>query len=438
MEASLSGKAGGFRTYQLFFAAAMTWYVLPIARAYLHAGAFMYLYIALFLLGTAFWCFECASQIALATVRYTHLVPLIAAIALIGLVSIGTGAPGGVSYVKGVLPYIGMAAMFFLLKLDNNIEWMGILFAVLIGGTIVTSIVGLIRYPYAIRTISYGNASLESILTYQRLNIANYDLVQCSMFLIPIGIAVAFYGRRPVIGAALAGLAAVFIVKASFSIALTIALLVTLLSVTIMLWRIEPAHGIAFAVAIPLLAAAAIFLLGRFGQGNAFYATRVNEVLSVFSGGGASGDFASRIKNWGYSLETFVTNPLGVGCYYEYSVGAHGIGYHSQILDDLARYGILAIAFYISFFFGYHRVLADEWSKIGCGYMATVISIGYALLLTFNLGLDGFGEAAMMMFMLPAMPTLLDRIWRDGANREPESPKTEGESRHMLNGSVSL
>ena len=88
-------------------------------------------------------------------------------------------------------------------------------------------------------------------------------------------------------------------------------------------------------------------------------------------------------------------------------VGEHGIGFHSEVMDDLARYGIFALGFYLLFFYEYARLLREQWTKVGLACVTFPVCTVYALFLLLNIGFRSADESIFMLFILPALPDIL-------------------------------
>ena len=108
-----------------------------------------------------------------------------------------------------------------------------------------------------------------------------------------------------------------------------------------------------------------------------------------------------------YSLRSVAAHPLGIGPWYSYVVGDRGIGYHSAILDDMARYGLAALAFYGVFLAKYYRMLREQWARIGLRAAAAVITAGWALLLLLKIAFRAADESIFMLYILPVLPDIL-------------------------------
>ena len=94
-------------------------------------------------------------------------------------------------------------------------------------------------------------------------------------------------------------------------------------------------------------------------------------------------------------------------------VGDHGIGYHSEILDDLARYGVFAAGFYLWFFYEYIRMMKEQWSGIGLQSAVFPVCTVYALFLLLNIGFRSADESIFILYILPGLPDMLLSFGRD-------------------------
>jgi O-antigen ligase len=152
-----------------------------------------------------------------------------------------------------------------------------------------------------------------------------------------------------------------------------------------------------------------------------FVARNVNsEVLSIKARAAASllpggqhtkeGQFASdRISLYGISYKTFLEHPImGVGAYYSVAgvdVGLeHGIGAHSDLLDNLARYGLIGAVLYLPILFLLAFRAASEWRGTAYGRTALAMWILFFLMCCSN-PVSGQSEVGVSVFLLwPALP----------------------------------
>lgn len=90
---------------------------------------------------------------------------------------------------------------------------------------------------------------------------------------------------------------------------------------------------------------------------NFFYTQRLNEVYQFMLGNSKDGSLSERMDNIKISLQTFYQNFLtGRGFIYSSNVNETGIGMHSQLIDDLARFGLIGLLFTISIFYIYIKL----------------------------------------------------------------------------------
>src|SRR5699024_10895880 len=96
---------------------------------------------------------------------------------------------------------------------------------------------------------------------------------------------------------------------------------------------------------------------------NTFVKDRFEDIGNFVGGSNNTAqNLYNRTQKYQMSFDTFVDNPItGVGGYYY--VDGVGVGYHSQILDDLARYGVLGLLFYILFFYYFYKYVKIQWFK---------------------------------------------------------------------------
>jgi hypothetical protein len=140
---------------------------------------------------------------------------------------------------------------------------------------------------------------------------------------------------------------------------------------------------------------------------NETISVRLNELSLLLKIGEVIGDTAGRVDAYMLSISTILQHPLGIGPYYFSQEAREFIGKHSQILDDLARYGVVAIAFYCVFLKRYYMLLKEKWCKIGMGSVATSITVVYIALLLLNIGFRSAEESVIMLFILPELPEIV-------------------------------
>lgn len=90
---------------------------------------------------------------------------------------------------------------------------------------------------------------------------------------------------------------------------------------------------------------------------NTFYSSRLNEIGLALTGQTDEGSLIVRFENMKISVSTFFENPLiGSGFVYSSEIALYGVGMHSQIFDDLARFGIIGISLiFLIYFYWFKR-----------------------------------------------------------------------------------
>lgn len=88
---------------------------------------------------------------------------------------------------------------------------------------------------------------------------------------------------------------------------------------------------------------------------------RFLELSNFFSGNNVNGDMLTRLNLYSTSLQTFSNNPiLGVGGYYGHDSILKGIGGHSELIDNFARYGIIVGLNYILIIISFSKYVAKR------------------------------------------------------------------------------
>lgn len=276
--------------------------------------------------------------------------------------------------------------------------------------TCVTSALGVIVDNDAARSITYTLTDDTLQTNYKLRNIASIYLFQCLTLFIPLIVWFSKNRRKKLLPILLIVLVFFTLLNASFTIALIIGLVSLILSMAFLkIKRSTIIYAAILAVIMGILAYNGSAILGWLAGAipNERIAERVTSIRDLLYFNQQNNMATGRFDLYRVSFTTFLENPLGVGAFYAYKTYDNGIGYHSQLLDDLARYGLGAIAFYACFLAGYHNHLRNEWKKLGYPNVATITVILYLLLLIFNLGFRSAEESVVILFILPVIPKLL-------------------------------
>lgn len=391
------------RVSEILICVFYTWYFLPVCNALFWSGPFKLLAIGCLIAGLTYWYF-------LNGLRFNFmLVAVLGYMAVFSLLWI-LGIGDSHAHIRVSFTFWGTALAYAVLNEEARLrvgKYLLFLFIV----TYVTSAIGVLLDNNAARTIAHAAADDDLQRGFKMKNIASIYLFQCSIFFVPIFLTLPQTLKAKIGAGVLLSMSFVVLVNASFTIALIMFVFTLLLSVILK----EQVKVNRFVVATLLGAA----LLAVFFNGSELLtmagravksdkvAVRLFELRDMIYLGQSAGDAALRNELYLTSLRTFGENIFGVGPNYSYIMFDGGIGHHSQVLDDLARYGVCGLAFYIMFFLGYYLNLKNEWAKLGRPQIAFVITATYLIFLILNLGFRNAEESVIALFIMPILPSIL-------------------------------
>ncbi len=280
----------------------------------------------------------------------------------------------------------------------------------LLAVNIVSSYLGLQENMRAARALTNAATTAEALEEDHLLamkNIGSVYLYQGLVVLIPVWI---FFIKKKVSfvrASLLLWLTVSIVMKASFGISFLLMIIALILS-----WFDfrNPLEGLFFllcaliAVWIPWDAVTNELSLT---VENEEIAKKLGSLSRFLTSGEPDSGIRERFELYTISAETFWGNWFGVGIHYSYENKENGIGYHSQLLDDLARYGISAFLFYFTFLTQYLRLLMKKWRKRGMSGVAFPIVIVYLGFLILNLAFRSAEESVILLFLLPGLPDIL-------------------------------
>lgn len=390
--------------FELLVCVFLTWYFLPISQA-------------------LFWQYKTIifglfvfSAVALAFLNNIRLpkilIPILAYMLLLTVLTV-CKIGDAQEHIRVSFTCWGTALLYFAVLRDDARVRIGKYLLALLIVTAVTSAVGVIVDNNAARTLSHAAADEELQRQYQKQNIGDIFLFQCLVMFLPILICLPKKAWLKVVCWVVAVAVFLVLVNASFTIALIVYVFTLLLTLLLKNEKltVKGLLGllILFCLIVVLLVKGSdIFLYLSNNIENEKIATRMHELRQMIYFDQAQGDAAMRAEQYTMSWKTFLQNPLGVGAYYSYVVGTNGLGYHSKILDDMARFGIFAVAFYVMFFGWYYQYLKNAWKRAGHPRIAIVIVLTWILLLFLNLGFRSGTESVIMLFLMPAIPLMVE------------------------------
>ncbi len=395
----------------LFLMVYYAWFYLPYLRATFSTSFFKMLFFGCFVIGAVLlsWHYlaETGGKIRL---QWNILIPIfcyMVVMATMSVLQIGDAS----NHLNVSFTFWGTAIIYALLEYDPRERKLFILFILallIING--VTSYMGLLTDERAARALTNASTSAEELerdYTLSRRNISSIYFYQGLIVMVPICISMLKKRRHILIAACSFLFIVLIVVKASFAISM----LMLLIAIGISFINTKKLSGIFIIILCVILSLILplneLFVALANIIPNVEIAEKMVEIAQFFADGTMQGDLATRINLYLSSLKTFLSHPFGVGPHYSYVMYENGIGYHSQLLDDLARYGIFAIAFYVTFLFQYYKMLVKKWRKVGAEECVFQMIVIYICFLILNLAFRSAAESVVIFVLLPGLPELL-------------------------------
>lgn len=393
------------------------WYITPIFRAYFYGGIFNALIICLIAIWliTAIvlnpnWVFQFNFHIVIVSVQLLVFV-------IMALLFPNANA---ISYMKlGLSFWFTLYVYHFYITLGwrKVIGKIGLVTLTSLVISTITTLIGLISLPNAARSLT-SSSTLEQVDKMLQLkNIGGFDLIYGLIILIPGLMGFIFlekkeYGNKHLkkIVLAFIFLIILVIINASF----TIGILILIFSIIIGFFsKLKSRNllliGLILSFLIPLIPTDTVGIYVKqisYGIDNPYVSERFEDIGNFLQGTtNSSQHLLNRTKLYEMSLNTFKENPMGIGSYYY--VNGVGIGYHSQILDDLARYGILGLLFYLLFFYTYYRYIQKQWNKsnFNVNFLGTLLT--FLFISSLNPTFSSQSISIIIFFVVPALPEII-------------------------------
>lgn len=306
--------------------------------------------------------------------------------------------------------FFGLALIYFGILPEKSKISFGKKILLLFAITALTSAIGVIIDESAARTLSHAAADDNLQAVYQAKNISGIYMFQSLVYFVPLLVCLPKTRKAKLFSFAAIIILFIVILNASF----TISLIVFLISLALSIILRQKGANRFWTLILSVTILSLLFINGESILtsianiiNNNRVSTRIIELKNLIYNRVATGDAELRLELYTTSIKTFIEHPFGVGAFYSYITFENGIGYHSQILDDLARYGVFAIAFYVLFFISYYRILKKEYNKINAKQVAGIVIVVYMAFLTFNIGFRSAEESVCMFLILPLIPTLI-------------------------------
>lgn len=399
--------------FEPFFWIYFIWYYLPIARTFFKSALYNQIFFSFFICGCAICVIKSLIKRKRQKQWYLHfkntaLAPVVLYMLVFGVLvflDVGTAE----RHIRISFTFWGVLIAYYLITpYERAQRRLTILIALMFLVTAFTSLLGVIANPRAARILTYAANDLQEDLVIRMLNIGGIAFFQGLVVCVPILISFIRRNQYRTICTALLITIFVSLLSASFTITLLMFMVAFLFGYLSENTSIKNAFIVSIS-AFLIFVIPWTDILSYLADiiGNETISARLDSIARSISMGAFSGNLASRFQTYITSLNTFLSNPFGIGPEYTYLTLQNGIGYHSQILDDLARYGFWALAFYIAFFVGYYKLVKKQWGQIEMQRIALPIVSTYLGFLFLNPGFTSEHESVLMLFLLPTFPALL-------------------------------
>ena len=260
------------------------------------------------------------------------------------------GAGNVNSIIAGYVAFWSFLFIFEVYFQAGDYKAIGIITKVMIAViciTCITTIIASLIYPNISKLTYKDSATGENVAN--QLNVGGFDYIAGACVLAPIFMVLVFKQKKRLYLIPL-----ILCVVATFMSGYTIDFLVLCIGIICFLYSNKSgklnATKIFFVfltiIFVIFLAKNSINIADFIGKNNEHLAGRFREINSFLNGDLNDGtDLAYRITLYKRSIGTFLNHLLvGVGPYY--FEGNHGVGDHSQIFDDMARYGMIGVIAY--------------------------------------------------------------------------------------------
>ena len=399
-----------YRLTSMLPAIAIVLMVVPIARQFLNVWLTLAVFAVWALLAVILW-----PGWPLQLRRCFYLVPVWLAYALCEALRVGLDD----RFIGGFVLFLAPAFLYDYYRKDRGILAMLITVGIssFLAGSIM-SIKVLWAHPLAARLMSTNWVMSADYSYLGHSGVGDIRFTYGVAMLTPLLVALAAGTGRAkwlrVLMLVCVCVFAYYLYLATFAMSIYILIAGTFIAVFHHIKRLP----LKFAVSLLTVAAGLLFLV--LGADLMLFVARnvQSEVLSVkartlasvLPGGQAGASIApDRISLYGTSFETFLEHPIvGVGAYYSIAgvdVGLErGIGAHSDLLDNLARYGLIGAGLYLPILFLLAFRAASEWRGTAYGRTALAMWVLFFLMCCSN-PVSGQTEVGVSVFLLwPALP----------------------------------
>lgn len=271
------------------------------------------------------------------------------------------------------------------------------------------------------RLLTSSSTSLSIREYLEKKNIGSFDFIHGTLLLIPmilLNVKVFLVSREkflPVL-IVMASLAFAVIIMANFSIAyiiLTIAIILSLLPSNKNIFLMFFLTLVIVLLMSPIIVEISIFILTYIKNTSPSIMTQIKmeSLINVLNRNEDLSSTSVRFNLYLMSLKSFLSSPIyGIGGYYQ-NCGVN-IGCHSQILDDLGRYGLFGAVPFLLFISLYFNKI-----KVKLKSIRIKNTMFYTILLFFLLAFVNpvftYGISFAVFFVLPIYCKYLQERFQD-------------------------
>lgn len=274
----------------------------------------------------------------------------------------------GYSILLSLIPVV--LGYFIVYKRGREVLYYRNIILAAFGITIITTCIGLIRFPFAARILATIESSSDaSAVLYNWYNIGGYDFIYMVVLLYPL-LILAYKRKKIGLIPTVISVIALFlmVVLSEYTTALL------LLLITSLLFFIKRNPTSRDIVCFLIFSVVCMFVLEDFLSsflqwvGSLTGSETMIERLNSLAGGqaGLEQSESNRIFLYERSIQTFFANPL----FGTMLKGGGGVGGHSFILDTVGVYGIFGIALLFFMYRKIYRLFFEPFkNEDGYGYV---------------------------------------------------------------------
>lgn len=296
------------------------------------------------------------------------------------------------------------------------LQTMAVILLVLLGVTFVTTVIGLDEEKYLLRVLP--TLSVNERLSYYRRNIGSINHIYTAGLVLVTYFSKLKQLRKTsfwiqLVALLIAVAAFLLVIKGSSGITV-LACVVGL--VWFLLSRQKPAVRYILVIVLVFILLAGMDTLADGLKSlsqkvdNYYFSNKLADMAASLQGGEAMGDVAARTDGYKKCLETFIGSyGLGVGPQYGQVYAATTVDGHSQLLADLARYGILWLVGVITVSVDFVKSIKQHNKAAGIEVDNGAVYATFLMMFAMQPALSNIEITAFMFMIMPFLDGFLQR-----------------------------